>query len=216
MIPGMKIFAHIAAAACVAAAFVSPAGAHPHVWVTVTSQVVYDANGAATGVRHAWKFDDMYSAFALEGLPQKTKGVFTREDLAGLAEVNISTLKDSDFFTYAKAGSKDVAFGEASDYWLDYKDEVLTLNFTLPFKTPLKEKNFSIEVYDPSYFVDFGFAEKDAVALVGAPAQCQAAIQKPKQATAAPGQQLMSDAQAMAMMDNWGQNFASKIAVKCP
>src|SRR5205085_2154945 len=81
-----------------------PEQARPHVWVTVSTEVIYDANGLVTGIRHAWKFGDMYSAFATEGLPQKTKGVFTREELAGLADVNITNLKDSDFFTYVKAG----------------------------------------------------------------------------------------------------------------
>jgi ABC-type uncharacterized transport system substrate-binding protein len=212
----MMILSRIFAVLGIAAAFVAPAAAHPHVWVTVTSQIVYDANGKATGLRQAWKFDDMYSTFAVEGLPQKTKGMFTREELAPLAEVNITTLKDSDYFTFAKIGGKEVEFGDASDYWLDYKDEVLTLNFTLPFQAPQKSTDLSIEVYDPTYFVDFAFAEKDGVALIGAPAQCKAAIQKPKGSSAAPGQQLMSDAEAMAMMDNWGQNYASKIAVKCP
>jgi ABC-type uncharacterized transport system substrate-binding protein len=214
MVPAMQILSRFLPVAFVVAAFASPALAHPHVWVTVTSAVVYDAKGAATGVRHAWKFDDMYSAFAVEGLPQKTKGVFTREDLKGLAEVNITTLKESDFFTFAKAGGKDVVFGEASDYYLDYKDEVLTLNFMLPFKTPVKEKDVSIEVYDPSYFVAFAFAEKDAVALVGAPAQCKAGVEMPKQAGSAQGQQKLSEANFMA--GNYGQTFASKIAVKCP
>ena len=209
----MRIFPRFIAA-FIALAFASPAGAHPHVWVMVTSEVVYDGNGAATGVRHAWKFDDMYSAFAVEGLPQKTKGVFTREDLAGLAEVNITTLKESDFFTFAKARGKGVSFGEASDYWLDYNNEVLTLNFTLPFKAPLKEKDLSIEVYDPSYFVAFAFAEKDAVALVGAPGQCKAAVENPKEMTFAQGQQQLSESSFMS--GNWGQNFASKIAVTCP
>jgi ABC-type uncharacterized transport system substrate-binding protein len=212
MIPAMKILPRFLAAACVAMAFASPAGAHPHVWVTVTSQVVYDDKGAATGVRHAWKFDDMYSAFALEGLPQKTKGVFTREELASLAEVNISSLKDSDFFTVAKAAGKNVALGDASDYWLDFKDETLVLNFTLPFKTPLKEKELSIEVYDPSYFVDFAFAEKDAVALVGAPAQCKAAVEKPKEPAITPGQ---TTAESYFANMNMGASYASKIAVKC-
>ena len=40
------------------------ASAHPHVWVTMKSAVVYGPDGAITGVRHAWTFDDMYSAFA--------------------------------------------------------------------------------------------------------------------------------------------------------
>jgi ABC-type uncharacterized transport system substrate-binding protein len=214
MIPAMKIFPHLLAAAFVSLAFIGSARAHPHVWVTVTSQVVYGPNGAATGVRHAWKFDDMYSAFALEGLPQKTKGVFTREDLAGLAEVNISSLKESDFFTFAKANGKDVTFGDAADYSLDYQNEVLTLNFTLPFKVPVKEKDLSIEVYDPGYFVDLSFAEKDAVALVGAPAQCKIALEKPKETGVAQGQQNLGESYFANM--NMGANFSTKIAVKCP
>lgn len=214
-IPGMKIIASIFAALCVVLASGNAGQAHPHVWVTVTSDVIYDANGAATGVRHSWEFDDMYSTFALEGIETKTKGVFTREELAPLAKVNIDSLKDSDFFTYAKAGGKDVEFGDAADYWLEYKKDVLTLNFTLPFKTPVTAKNLTVEVYDPTYFVDFGFAEKNAVKLVGAPAQCKAVIDKPKKIGAAPGQQYMSDAEAMAM-SNLGLGFASKIAVTCP
>ncbi len=214
MIPPMTSLARILAAAVITLAFVSPALAHPHVWVTVTSQIVYGPDGAATGVRHAWKFDDMYSAFAPEGLPQKTKGVFTREELADLAKVNITSLQESDFFTYAKGGGKDVATGAATDYWLDYKDDVLTLNFTLPFKEPLKAKDISLEVYDPSYFVDFSFAAKDAVALVGAPAQCKAALEKPKETGVAQGQQKLGESYFANM--NMGANYATKIVVKCP
>lgn len=211
----MKILSPAIAAASIFLALAAPANAHPHVWVTVTSEVVYDATGAATGVRHSWQFDDMYSTFALEGIETKTKGVFTREELAPLAKVNIDSLKDSDFFTYAKAAGKDVEFADAADYWLDYKSEVLTLNFMLPFKAPLTTKNLTVEVYDPSYFVDFGFAEKNAVSLVGAPAQCKAMIEKPKAAGAGKGQQLMSDAEAMAMA-NLGLGYASRISVTCP
>ena len=44
------------------------AQAHPHVWVTMKSELVYGADGSATGVRHAWTFDDMFSTFATQGL----------------------------------------------------------------------------------------------------------------------------------------------------
>src|SRR3954467_10896235 len=84
--------------------------AHPHVGVTIKSAVVYGPDGAITGVRHAWSFDDMYSAFATQGLEQKKKGEFTREELEPLAKVNVESLKEYDFFTYAKANGKDVSF----------------------------------------------------------------------------------------------------------
>src|ERR687885_143108 len=82
-----------------AAAFATaPALAHPHVWVTMKAEIVYAPDGTITGVRHAWTFDDMFSAFAVQGIEPKKKGVFTREELAPLAEVNVTSLKEFDFF----------------------------------------------------------------------------------------------------------------------
>ena len=111
----------------------SAACAHPHVWVTVKSDLVYAPDGSVTGVQHAWTFDDMFSTFALQGLEGKKKGEFTREELAPLATVNVDSLKEYDFFTYAKANDKAVEFNEPqAGYYLEYdpKDTVLTLHFT--------------------------------------------------------------------------------------
>ena len=52
---------------------------------------------------------------------------------------------------------------------------MLTLNFVLPLKAAVKAKSLQLEIYDPSYFVDFTFGEKDPVALKGAPASCKLA-----------------------------------------
>src|ERR1700747_3400210 len=112
--------------------------AHPHVWVTVHSELVYAPDGSITGVHHAWTFDDVFSTCATQGIESKKKGEFTREELAPLAEVNVTSLKEYDYFTYAKVNGKKAALIDPVDYWLDFKDSVLTLNFTLPFKAPVK------------------------------------------------------------------------------
>ena len=191
------------------------ASAHPHVWVTMSSEVLYDSKGDVTGLRHAWTFDDMYSAFATQGLESKQKGVFTREELASLAEVNISSLKEYDFFSYAKVNGTRAEFSDPVDYWLEYKNETLTLHFTLPLKKPAKTQNFNFEVYDPTYFVDFALAEKDPVRLAGAPSGCKVAIAKPEDAAtmAKPGESFFNQADSSS---NWGAQFASHISVKCP
>src|SRR5512139_3878821 len=145
------------------------AHAHPHVWVTMKSEVVYAPDGTITGVRHAWSFDDMFSTFATQGLESKEKGKFTREELAPLAKVNVESLKEFGYFTFATAdGAKAELTDPAPGYWLDYKDEVLTLNFVLPFKAPVKAKELKVEIYDPSIFVDFAFAKENPVQLAGA------------------------------------------------
>ena len=96
--------------AAVMAALATPALAHPHLWVKSSSEVIYAADGTITGVRHAWTFDDMFSAYALQGLETKTKGVYTREDLAPLAQTNVESLKEYAFFTFAKAAGKKQRF----------------------------------------------------------------------------------------------------------
>ena len=192
------------------------ARAHPHVWVTMKSELVYTADGSAIGVRHAWAFDEMFSTFATQGLDAKQKGVFTREELAPLAEVNVTSLKDFDYFTVAKANGKKAVFDPPTDYWLDFKDGVLTLHFTLPFKAPVKAHSLDLEVYDPTYFVDFALAEKEPVALVNAPSQCKLAVARPNDA-AAPSQPL--NEQFFSSLDpngNFGAQFANRISVKCP
>src|SRR5882672_4676785 len=52
------------------------ASAHPHVWVTMHSELVYAPDGTVTGVRHVWAFDDMFSTFATQGLESKKKNEF--------------------------------------------------------------------------------------------------------------------------------------------
>jgi ABC-type uncharacterized transport system substrate-binding protein len=195
------------------------AAAHPHVWVVMTSAVVYGPDGSITGLRHTWTFDDMYSAFAVQGLESKKKGEFTEQELKPLAQVNIESLKEYDFFTFAKANGKDVAFVDPVDYRLEFnpKDTVLTLHFVLPLKTPLKAKALNFEVFDPSYFVDFSLAEKDPVSLEKAPEGCHISLTKPQEMTADMARRLAEIPPDQKIPDNsYGAAFSNKISVKCP
>jgi ABC-type uncharacterized transport system substrate-binding protein len=209
-----SVMVRLLLAAFASLAFISPAAAHPHVWVTSTSELVYAPDGSVTGIRHHWSFDDMFTAFALQGTQSKEKGKYTREELAPLAKVNVESLKEFDYFTFATADGQKAPLAEpAPDYWLDYKDDVLTLNFTLPFKQPVKAKDLKVEIYDPTYFIAFELAKEAPVALRGAPADCKLATERPREPTYAEGKKLAENPEAAA---NWGAFFANKIMVKCP
>jgi ABC-type uncharacterized transport system substrate-binding protein len=210
-----------ALAACAGLVMATAAAhAHPHVWVTVKSELVYAPDGTVTGVRHAWTFDDMFSTFATQGIESKKKGEFTREELAPLAEVNVSSLKEYDFFTYARANGKRLEFEDPqAGYYLEFnpKDTVLTLHFTLLLKAPVKAKELALEVYDREFFVDFSFAEKDPVKLVGAPAQCKLSIGRPQGMSTALTQQFSQlGANQRDPSMTIGAEYANKIFVKCP
>jgi ABC-type uncharacterized transport system substrate-binding protein len=191
------------------------AQAHPHVWITATSELIYGPDGAISGVRHAWTFDDMFSTYALQGIETKTKGVYSREELASLAQTNVESLKEFGFFTFAKADGKKEKFQEPVDYFLEYKDEALTLHFTLPLRTPLKSRELALEVFDPAFFIDFKFADKDPVKLVGAPATCEMKFQRPNDGTAN-AQKIGEQNFLGGDNSNYGAMFANKITVECP
>jgi ABC-type uncharacterized transport system substrate-binding protein len=196
----------------------APALAHPHVWVTMHTELVYAPDGSVTGVRHAWAFDDMFSAFATQGMESKVKGQFTREELEPLAKVNVESLKEYKYFTYVTADGKKAALTDPlPGYWLDYKDSVLTLHFTLPFKTPVKAKLLRVEIYDPTIFVDFEFAKQTPVTLAGAPAGCKLDVDLPHDITTAQSQKLgEAFFNSLSASQNWGAQFANKILVNCP
>jgi len=191
------------------------AQAHPHVWITATSELLYTADGTISGVRHAWTFDDMFSTYALQGIETKNKGVYSREELSSLAQTNVESLKEYGFFTFARADGKKEKFQEPVDYYLEYKDAALTLHFTLPLKTPVKPKELVLEVFDPSFFIDFTLADKNPIKLVGAPAACQMKFERPSDGSA--GAQKIGEQNFLSGANgNYGAMFANKVTVDCP
>jgi ABC-type uncharacterized transport system substrate-binding protein len=191
------------------------AEAHPHVWITAKSELIYSPDGTITGVRHAWTFDDMFSTYALQGIEAKTKGAYSREELAPLAQTNVESLKEFAYFTFAKADGKKQKFSDPIDYFLEYKDTELTLHFTLPVKTPFKARELALEVFDPAFFIDFKFADKDPIKLVGAPGACKMQFQRPNDGTAN-AQKLDEQTFLNGDNSNYGAMFANKIVVDCP
>jgi ABC-type uncharacterized transport system substrate-binding protein len=212
---GLRILFGLLALILALSAGISPAAAHPHVWITAKSQLIYAPDGTLTGVRHAWTFDDMFSTYALQGLEQKTKGTYSREELAPLAQTNVESLKEFGFFTFARADGTKQRFLEPVDYFLEYRDSLLTLHFTLPAKTPFKAKQLVLEVFDKAFFIDFRYVEKDPVTLVGAPAECRMQFQRPNDGTAS-AQKLGEQNFLGGEGGNFGMMFANKITVDCP
>jgi ABC-type uncharacterized transport system substrate-binding protein len=192
------------------------AEAHPHVWVTFHSELIYATDGTMTGVRHAWTFDDMFSAYALQGITHAKKGQYSREELASLAQTNVDSLKEYAYFTYARADGKKLKFADPIDYYLEYKNAALTLHFTLLLKAAASAKTMKIEIYDPSIFVDFEFAKGTPVSLSGAP-QCALTYDLPHQPTPAEQSRLSQlDAVPLDPSSTYGEIFANKILVTCP
>jgi ABC-type uncharacterized transport system substrate-binding protein len=188
--------------------------AHPHVWVKVASEIIYDADGSIKGIRHAWTFDEMFSTYALQGIGPKAGGVYTREELAPLAHTNVESLKESDYFTFVEADGKDQGLADPIDYYFEYKDVALVLHFILPVETPFKTKQFALQIFDPDYFIEFSLQEAEPIRLVGAPAACAMTIHSPTDEEST--EKLREENTSGDANNSFGVAFADKIRVDCP
>jgi ABC-type uncharacterized transport system substrate-binding protein len=207
--------------AAVSVGFAPVVAAHPHVWATVRSEMVFGPDHRITSIRHAWTFDEFYTAMAVQGLDTNGDGVYSKEELQPLAQVNVESLKEFDYFTFVRLGKdeKPLKLKEPVDYSVDYDKTVLTLHFTLPLETPLdtQAQEVAVDVYDPSFFVAFGFAADAPVKISGTPSPgCTAEVQKPDPDSAADAKDL-SEAffSQLGPNSNFGSQFAQTAIVKC-
>jgi ABC-type uncharacterized transport system substrate-binding protein len=202
------------------------ANAHPHVWITATSELLYAEDGSITGVRHAWTFDEVFSANAVQSLQRKTNGAYTREELAPLAQAKLESLKDGAYFTSLKADSKaflkadsKLSFAEPTQYFFDCKDDHLILHFTLPLKTPVKSKAVLLEIFDRTFFMDLQLAKDHPINLVGAPAGCEVRLlpsmgnDRDRKMVQEASEDSFKEGGANAAV---GLLFDNKVAVDCP
>lgn len=139
-----------------AAVWARPVLAHPHVWITVEAQVVYE-NGFFTGIAQTWIFDEFYTSYAVQGLDANGDGAYDQGELAELTSKYRYALGDDAYFTLAELRGEKTPFGSPTDFHLDVKDGILSQSFILPFSSPIPREvpELRFAVFDPSYFIAF-------------------------------------------------------------
>ncbi|WP_172795204.1 DUF1007 family protein [Polycladidibacter hongkongensis] len=99
-----QIFARFCASLCFFVLAVVGAHAHPHVFVEARAQLVFNDAGELRAIRHRWVFDDMYTAYALQGLDRDGDGQLTSPDelaaLKRLASDSLIGMEEYGYFTF--------------------------------------------------------------------------------------------------------------------
>jgi len=193
----------------------SGALAHPHVWIDSSAQFRFDGSGQVRAVTIIWRFDDLYSAFAIQGADEDRDGVTTAEELTALGSINVDYLKQWDYFTNILADGKKVAVGTVDSFSNVNDDGILTFSFTLPLVTPVdpRQQRLRMSSVDPSYYIAFqDDPDRPAVATGDMPSECRVVTYGPDETPAT-----VSDSLAMSLAAdrNWASSFAPKVAIEC-
>lgn len=215
--PGLKAALAACAAGLVSPVLFSPALAHPHVWVTAKAEIVFAPDGRVTGIRHAWTFDEAYTAYVTQGLDRNNDGKLTPEELQPLADENTGSLEEFGYFTTVKVNGRKQAFEPPREPRMTMEKAQVALSFFLPLKTPaLASGALAMEIDDPSFFVYFTLADgKDSIALANAPQGCATSIAKAKPLDAAMQQILQAEGALPQSLSGTAQ-YANRAIIACP
>lgn len=196
-----------------------PVAAHPHVWVTAQTDVVFDDSRRVIALRHVWTFDEMYSSWALQDLGGSPDGSVDPARLDMLAEENAVHLHEFEYFTHMRANGSDQRFLDPTDYAMSYENGRLVFRFTLPLARPAEaDRALLLDVSDPEFFVSFRMAEgNDAVRLLGGPQGCSMTITRPADIWLETTGDLSEDLfLALTATANFDELIANRTQISCP
>ena len=164
----MRIFATAATAVAILLP-ATAASAHPHVWIAMRSDVVFNERAEITGIAIEWTFDDGYAQMALDGLDTNGDGVYSQDELDPLTQENLKSLKDYNYFVVPRVNGKIVNIGDPVDYGQIYSNGKLELHFTVPLAAPVNPHmaQFLYKIYDPEFFIAMDYVEDDPVGVLG-------------------------------------------------
>lgn len=198
--------------------------AHPHQWIDMRSQLIVSDDGMVTGVRVEWKMDKGYTLEALDGLQKTADGNYSAADLQSLTDENLDALKDYGYFIYFRSNDEKQPIGKAFDGLQTYdpKDKRLTLLFSVSLEKPLdpRQAPVTLKVYDPEYFIDFGYVESKPI-LISKPLlkDCSASLLPiPKDSQLEDTRMMLATKDKAWKPDqeeDYGGLFAQPLEVKC-
>ena len=179
------------------------------------------ADGSVTGMRQHWAFDDMFSAFATQGIDEQGEGPVhprgtgaARQGQCRVAEgIRLFHLRHRRRQEGAVRPIRRPAIGSTT------RTPILTLHFTLPFKTPVKAKLLQRRNLRSDHFRRFRIRQGDAGAARSArrPAASSTSILPHgyhRRAIAEAGRGLLQFAQRLRRTG--ARNSPTRFVVNCP
>lgn len=199
------------------AGLISSLNAHPHVYIEVRNAIVFDEQQHLVSIEVFWRFDEFYSAFAIQGLDTNNDGQYSSDELSSLLQDNLEEMGKTNFYTYTTVNGTAQSYKKAVDPQTFYEDGLLGMRFSLVLTTPVKVfgKTITIATYDPTYYIALDLAEQQPARLLGDNIdKCTMTIKRPDQSEPVNLDDSIATTNA-SIARSYAEQFASRISVKC-
>lgn len=209
----------IAALASVAACLcASPSSAHPHVFAEANLEVSVDADGTVTGLRHVWRFDDLFSSTVLLEFDANADLKLDDAELEQVGSVIHESLAEFGYFQFVTVNGREIEMEAPDRIMALFDDNQLTVLFESRPREPLTlSGTVDFGVYDPTFYTAIDFYEDDSLSVANLPAACARQVVRPDPDEAiALNQQSLTDA---FFSDPTGNDmtklFATRLELTC-
>ncbi|MGY6548615.1 MAG: DUF1007 family protein [Roseinatronobacter sp.] len=198
------------------------ARAHPHIFVDVQLEIVFDAEGTPEGLWISWSYDPFFSMLLVSdmGLDQDFTGNIPEHERAALDGFDMNWIEDYHGDTHVTQDGVPLALTGPLEWSSDYRDGQLHsrhLRHLIDRPDPARE--WIVAVYDPTYYT--------AYSLVGHPvitgrADCRARVYEPDweaagaQLEAALDEVLAGGGDIEAEFPPVGALFSEEVRITCP
>lgn len=209
-------------AACCAIGWGGPALAHPHIFVDVELEIVFDSEGQPEGVWISWAYDPLFSMLLVSdmGLDPDFTGEISDEERAELDGFDMNWIEGYHGDTHATQDGEPLALSEPVEWESDYRDgQLKSRHLRLLPDPPDPLREWVLAVYDPTYYTSYG--------IVGTPelrgrSDCTIRVFEPdweaagSQLEAALDEVLGAGGDIEAEFPAVGALFAEEVRIVCP
>jgi ABC-type uncharacterized transport system substrate-binding protein len=193
----------------------SPAMAHPHSWIDMTSQLQIDGQKRLIGLHLSWLFDEFYSATILDDA--KANGHSVNQELTLFGQDTLTNLATENYLNRMTLNGQKVHFGQGRDVHTRWQEGQIRLDYYLPLEPPvsLAGKRLQFAIYDSTYYVEMLHHQVDAIQLQGDGAKgCQRQLVPPNPTDEQQSYAISLDKTEQAD-DGLGTAFAEQVIVTC-
>lgn len=197
----------------------TPARLHPHVFAEARLDVTLNDDGDVKGLRHLWRFDDVFSSTILLEFDTNSDLQLDTGELDVVAGVVKESIAEYDFFQYVTSNGKDVAMAPPQTLIADFQDNQFIILFESAPKNTLRlDGKLAIGVSDPTFYTAIEFIQDAHMQVEGLPENCSGSVVRPDPDEAiAQNQQNLTD----EFFNDPGGNdlsklFATRLELTCP
>lgn len=198
------------------AVFTCAAGAHPHSFISLKTELVTDGT-QLSGLKMRWTMDEITSADLLYDAGNARPGDEIWKKLA--AEVMANVLGQHYFTEFWHNRQKVKFLNRPTEYGMTRDGHQAVLTFILPLAhpQPLVGQKYRFSTFDPTYYVDMHYAQDSDVQLPeNLQKICKIAVHTPK-----PSEEMLNFAVSLDKEDappedmELGKQFAQEVTLQC-